>query len=99
MAEETPQESLEEPREEFFENNATDLEVEDVGQLAAGEKPWDPSRIRISTKPFSLRQVVDMIGDGDIDLAPDFQKTQRIPSHPNQPPEKATRQTTTRASS
>lgn len=74
MAEEMPQESFEEPKEEFFENDATDLEVEDVGQPPAGAKPWDPSQIRISTKPFSLRQVVDMIKDGDIDLAPDFQR-------------------------
>lgn len=74
MAEEQTQESHEEPQEEFFENNATDVEVEDVGDLATGAKPWDPAKIRINTKPFSLRQVVDMIDDGDIDLAPDFQR-------------------------
>src|SRR5690606_13684153 len=74
MAEEPPQESHEDPKEEFFENEATDVEVEDVGETAGEAKPWDPSKIRISTKPFSLRQVVDMIGDEDIDLAPDFQR-------------------------
>jgi hypothetical protein len=74
MANASPQESFEEPKEEFFENDATDLEVEDVGQPPAGAKPWDPSQIRISTKPFSLRQVADMIKDHDIDLAPDFQR-------------------------
>lgn len=74
MAEETPQESHEDPKEEFFENEATDVEVEDVGETAGEAKPWDPKKIRISTKPFSLRQVVDMIGDEDIDLAPDFQR-------------------------
>ena len=37
-------------------------------------KPWDPSKIRITTKAFSLRDVVDQIRDGDIDLAPDFQR-------------------------
>lgn len=62
----------EEPQEEFFDNEATNLEVEEVGD--GGRKPWDPSKIRISTKPFSLRQIVDMITDHDIDLAPDFQR-------------------------
>jgi hypothetical protein len=74
MADEKPKESPEEPKQEFFENDATDVEVEEVGEGSAELKPWDPSRIRISTKPFSLRQVVDMIKDGDIDLAPDFQR-------------------------
>ncbi|MEQ8378731.1 DUF262 domain-containing protein [Parvibaculum sp.] len=37
-------------------------------------KPWDPSKIRISTKSFSLRDVVTQIDDKDIDLAPDFQR-------------------------
>jgi hypothetical protein len=36
--------------------------------------PWDPNKIRVQTKPFSLRQVVDEISDGGIDLAPDFQR-------------------------
>ncbi|HZF50465.1 MAG TPA: DUF262 domain-containing protein [Polyangiaceae bacterium] len=74
MSDETPEQGHEEPKEEFFENDATDVEVEDVGELPAEAKPWDPNKIRISTKPFSLRQVVDMIEDGDIDLAPDFQR-------------------------
>ncbi|EKK9972218.1 DUF262 domain-containing protein [Vibrio parahaemolyticus] len=36
--------------------------------------PWDPEKIRITTKHFSLREVVDQISDGDIDLSPDFQR-------------------------
>jgi len=36
--------------------------------------PWDPSKIRISTKHFSLRDVVDQIADEEIDLVPDFQR-------------------------
>ncbi|MGK4002477.1 DUF262 domain-containing protein [Sorangium sp. So ce1036] len=51
-----------------------DVEVEDTGESSSLAKPWDPSKIRINTKPFSLRQVVDMINDDDIDLAPDFQR-------------------------
>lgn len=69
--------SHDEPQEEFFDNVATDVEVEEVdtpGESSLLAKPWDPSKIRISTKPFSLRQVVDMVNDKDIDLAPDFQR-------------------------
>jgi hypothetical protein len=51
-----------------------DLEPEDTGDDAGPNKPWDPSQIRVNTKTFSLRQVADEIGDGTIDLAPDFQR-------------------------
>lgn len=68
--------SREEPREEFFDNQATDVEIEETEPKggSAGAKPWDPAKIRISTKPFSLRQIIDMVDDRDIDLAPDFQR-------------------------
>jgi hypothetical protein len=50
------------------------LDEEDVGFAREHIKPWDPGKIRITTKSFSLRDVVDQIKDGDIDLAPDFQR-------------------------
>ncbi|WP_058554285.1 DUF262 domain-containing protein [Thiohalocapsa sp. ML1] len=50
------------------------LEPEDTGPNAALVKPWDPRKIRITTKSFTLREVVDQIGEGDIELAPDFQR-------------------------
>lgn len=34
----------------------------------------EPGKIRITTKVFSLREVVVQISDGDIDLSPDFQR-------------------------
>lgn len=37
-------------------------------------RPWDPGKIRITTKHFSLRDVVDQIRDRDVDLSPDFQR-------------------------
>lgn len=74
MADETSKSSEMEPKEEFFENQATNVEEEDTGSARAGGKPWDPTKIRVSTKPFSLRQITDMIKDGDLDLAPDFQR-------------------------
>lgn len=38
------------------------------------QSPYDSERIRVETKTFSLRQVFDMIKDGDIDLSPAFQR-------------------------
>ena len=66
-----------EVREEYFESYATgvELEVEDKDPSPSEEpEPWDPEKIRIHTKHYSLRQVVDMITESDIDLAPDFQR-------------------------
>ena len=70
-----PSQTEGEIREEYFESLATgiELEIEDPSPLEEPE-PWDPEKIRIHTKHYSLRQVVDMIGEGDIDLAPDFQR-------------------------
>lgn len=53
---------------------ADEIEAEDTGAEEADAKPWDPSQIRVMTKSYSLRQIVDEIGDGSIDLAPDFQR-------------------------
>lgn len=46
---------------------------EDVG-TASSIKPWDPKKIRITTQQFTLREIVEQIRDGDIDLSPDFQR-------------------------
>lgn len=48
--------------------------AEDVGGHAETIKPWDPGKIRITTKSFTLREVVGQIEDDDIDLSPDFQR-------------------------
>ena len=62
-------------QEEYFESQATGVELEDAVSPQPDEpEPWDPEKIRIHTKHYSLRQLVDMIADGDIDLAPDFQR-------------------------
>lgn len=50
------------------------VDDEDTSSGAAPVKPWDPGKIRITTKNFSLRDVVEQIHDGEIDLAPDFQR-------------------------
>ena len=70
-----PSQTESEAREEYFESDATGIEIEDSDHSPPEEpEPWDPEKIRIHTKHYSLRQVVDMISDGDIDLAPDFQR-------------------------
>jgi hypothetical protein len=51
-----------------FGTDDTETDVVDL------ENPYDPDKIRVDTKPFSLRQVYDMIKAGDIDLTPDFQR-------------------------
>jgi hypothetical protein len=50
------------------------LEGQDDEEEIARPKPWDPKDIRVGTKPWSLRQVVDEIADETIDIAPDFQR-------------------------
>ena len=35
---------------------------------------YDPQQIRISTKSFSLREIVTQINEGETDLSPDFQR-------------------------
>lgn len=59
-----------EVHEEYFESQATGVEIEPSEE----PEPWNPEEIRIHTKHYSLRQLVDMIRDSDIDLAPDFQR-------------------------
>ena len=50
------------------------VDDEDTSSELILVKPWDPSKIRITTKSFSLRDVVDQIEDKEIDLSPDFQR-------------------------
>ncbi|WP_067655352.1 DUF262 domain-containing protein [Nocardia harenae] len=67
----------EEPVEEVFDGRATGVEVERPADASADERdvqPWDPEKIRVATKSFSLRNVLDMIDSDDIELAPDFQR-------------------------
>ena len=48
--------------------------AEAAGSHSATIKPWDPGKIRITTKSFTLREVADQIEDEEIDLSPDFQR-------------------------
>jgi Protein of unknown function DUF262 len=69
MSEASPQ-----VREEYFENEGTGVEVEDLDAVPGIDRPWNPADIRVSTRQFSLRNVLDIVQDGDLELAPDFQR-------------------------
>ncbi len=61
---------------EYIDNESTDIELEeDEGKIGA-PRPYDPDKIRVDTNQFSLRNVLDMIDDREVDLAPDFQRNQ-----------------------
>jgi len=51
-----------------FGSEDTETEEED------DETPYDPDKIRVDTKNFSLHQIYDMIKREDINLTPDFQR-------------------------
>ncbi|MDR2864272.1 MAG: DUF262 domain-containing protein [Spirochaetaceae bacterium] len=55
------------PMQQFGSEN-TELEDEEH------ETPYDPDKIRVDTRAFSLHQIYDMIDRGDINLTPDFQR-------------------------
>lgn len=59
--------------EEYEDNEATGVEAEDAAGPSL-DQPYDATKIRVDPKTFSLRQIIDMIKDGDLDLAPDFQR-------------------------
>jgi hypothetical protein len=60
--------------EEQFAGEGVGVEVEDSDDFDANPRPWDPEKIRVSTKSFSLRNVLDMIESDDLEIAPDFQR-------------------------
>jgi hypothetical protein len=63
-------------REEHEGNEATGVEEEDLEQFHDIDRPWNPESIRVATKSFSLRNMLDAIDEDSLDLAPDFQRLQ-----------------------
>ncbi|MDJ1639704.1 DUF262 domain-containing protein [Streptomyces pakalii] len=63
--------------EDVFDGQATGVEVEDAGEThLVIQKPWNPEQIRVSTSAFSLRNILDLIDEESLELAPDFQRGQ-----------------------
>src|SRR5436190_1452341 len=61
--------------EEHEDNEPTGVEYDP--ESTAGEdvvSPYDPKQIRVDPKVFSVRQIIDMIEENELDLAPDFQR-------------------------
>lgn len=53
---------------QLFGSEKTEIEEDD------NETPYDPDKIRVDTKNFSLHQIYEMIKREDINLTPDFQR-------------------------
>jgi hypothetical protein len=66
--------SVQDPMLDYTESDEG-LEAEDTISDSAPIKPWDPKKIRITTKNFTLREIADQIKEDEIDLAPDFQRS------------------------
>lgn len=58
---------------ETFVDNDPEVEPDDE-DFRDIDDPWDPEDIRVSTRSFSLRNMIDMIAERGLDLAPDFQR-------------------------
>lgn len=57
---------------------ASEVEIEteeDTSRDDVQFKPWDPKHIRITTKNYTLREIFSQIEEGELDLAPDFQRS------------------------
>ena len=67
-------------RDKLFSLNSMDEDAEDAEDAEMDEKsrlelkPYDPEKIRVEQKPFSVEIVVKKIKNGEIDLNPDFQR-------------------------
>lgn len=55
-------------------NVPLDVEAEQDDEPQDIDRPWNPESIRVGTKSFSLRNMLDAIDEGSLDLAPDFQR-------------------------
>lgn len=65
------EEYLVENKPQLFGLEYTEIEEEEDYD---NETPYDPDKIRVDTKSFSLHQIYDMINREDINLTPDFQR-------------------------
>lgn len=68
-----PTRKEDEPAEAQLED--LDQEQSDKGEGEVHTKPWDPKLIRITTKNFTIREIYSQIDEGELDLAPDFQRS------------------------
>jgi hypothetical protein len=60
--------------EELDGDEKTGVEMERQSAEDDVFRPWDPTKIRVDPKTYSLRNIIDMIRGDDLELAPDFQR-------------------------
>ena len=53
-----------------------DINDAELDTFLTSERPYNPEQIRVEELRFSLRQIFDMIKDGDLDISPDFQRNE-----------------------
>jgi hypothetical protein len=63
--------------QEYDDNIAMGVEQETTSTEGRNAvEPWNPDQIRVDPKMFSLRNLMDMIDDSELNLAPEFQRNQ-----------------------
>ncbi len=60
--------------EEYDGNQGLNVEAESGESFHDIDRPWNPESIRVTTKSFSLRNMLDAIEENSLDLAPEFQR-------------------------
>lgn len=60
--------------QDYFYNVPTGVEADEGEDTTEISEPWRPDQIRVSTKNFSIRNILDMIAEQSLELAPDFQR-------------------------
>lgn len=50
------------------------LDISDCSDEEKKKPGYTPNQIYVENKPFSLSQLIDLIKDGDLEIAPDFQR-------------------------
>lgn len=59
---------------ELTESLAQGLDISDNSEEGKKKPGYTPDQIYVENKPFSLKQLIDLIKDGDLELAPAFQR-------------------------
>lgn len=57
-----------------FVDGSTGVEVEDVSADESIVEPFDPTLIRVETRPFTIDLLVSRLRESELNLAPDFQR-------------------------
>lgn len=60
--------------EEWMESNASGFEAESTADESVRQPGYSPDDIFVENKPFSLKQLVELMDTGDIELEPSFQR-------------------------